>query len=85
MKKNRTLIVVILLCVVGSLWALYPTWQAAQYREELASLKDSASRAKWIAANEESFKTASGKSIKLGLDMRGGIYVTMEVDLLNLI
>lgn len=85
MKKNRTLIVVILLCVVGSLWALYPTWQAAQYREELASLKDSASRAKWIAANEESFKTASGKSIKLGLDLRGGIYVTMEVDVLKFI
>lgn len=85
MKKNRTLIVVILLCVVGSLWALYPTWQAAQYREELASLKDSASRAKWIAANEESFKDASGKSIKLGLDLRGGIYVTMEVDVLKFI
>jgi len=84
-KKNRTLIVVILLCVVGSLWALYPTWQATQYREELASLKDSASRAKWMAANEESFKTASGKSIKLGLDLRGGIYVTMEVDVLKFI
>lgn len=85
MKKNRTLIVVILLCIVGSLWALYPTWQASQYREEFAALKDSASRAKWIAANEESLKDANGKSIKLGLDLRGGIYVTMEVDVLKFI
>lgn len=85
MKKNRTWIVVILLCIVGSLWALYPTWQASQYREEFASLKDSASRAKWIAANEESLKDANAKSIKLGLDLRGGIYVTMEVDVLKFI
>jgi SecD/SecF fusion protein len=84
-KKNRTLIVFILLCIGGSLWALYPTWQASQYREEFAALKDSASRAKWIAANEESLKDANGKSIKLGLDLRGGIYVTMEVDVLKFI
>lgn len=85
MKKNRTWIIVILLCIVGSLWALYPTWQASQYREEFESLKDSASRAKWIVANEESLKDANGKSIKLGLDLRGGIYVTMEVDVLKFI
>ncbi len=85
MKKNRTWIIVILLCIVGSLWALYPTWQASQYREEFAALKDSASRAKWIVANEESLKDANGKSIKLGLDLRGGIYVTMEVDVLKFI
>jgi SecD/SecF fusion protein len=84
-KKNRTWIIVILLCIVGSLWALYPTYQASQLREEFSSLKDSASRAKWIAQNEQSLKDANASSIKLGLDLRGGIYVTMEVDVLKFI
>lgn len=87
MKKNRTLIVIILLCIVGSLWALYPTYQAAQLKDELASipLTDSAGRAKWLEENDEALKDANAKAIKLGLDLRGGIYVTMEVDVLKFI
>lgn len=87
MKKNRTLIIVILLSIVGSLWALYPTYQQSQYKEELASIPatDSARRSKWLAENDEAMKDASAKSIKLGLDLRGGIYVTMEVDVLKFI
>ncbi len=87
MKKNRTLIVIILLCIVGSLWALYPTYQSAQLKDELASipLTDSAGRAKWLAENDEALKDANAKAIKLGLDLRGGIYVTMEVDVLKFI
>lgn len=85
MKKNRTLIIVILLCIGGSIWALLPTWQTSQNRKTLESLKDSSARAKWLAANEEDMKNTSAKSIKLGLDLRGGIYVTMEVDVLKYI
>jgi preprotein translocase subunit SecD len=84
-KKNRTLIIVILLCIGGSIWALLPTWQTSQNRKTLESLKDSSARAKWLAANEEDMKNTSAKSIKLGLDLRGGIYVTMEVDVLKYI
>ncbi len=85
MKKNRTLIIVIVLCIAGSIWGLFPTWQSTQARKELESQKDSTSRAKWLMANEESLKASSAKSIKLGLDLRGGIYVTMEVDVLKFI
>lgn len=85
MKKNRILIGVIILCIAGSIWALFPTWESAQARKERDSIKDSTTRAKWVAANDESLKHASEKSIKLGLDLRGGIYVTMEVDVLKFI
>jgi preprotein translocase subunit SecD len=84
-KKNRTLIIVILLCIGGSIWALLPTWQTAQNRQTLETLKDSSARAKWLATNEEDMKNTGAKSIKLGLDLRGGIYVTMEVDVLKYI
>lgn len=87
MKKHRTLIIIVLLCVVGSLWALYPTWQAQDYRSTIDAFgpKDSAAKAKYLADHDEAIKSAAKKAIKLGLDLRGGIYVTMEVDVLKFI
>ncbi len=87
MKKNRTLIIVVLLCIAGSLWALYPTLKSQEYRSDIADFgpKDSAKKAQYLAANDEAIKTSGKKAIKLGLDLRGGIYVTMEVDVLKFI
>ena len=85
MKKNRAKIILILLFIVGSVYALYPTYQNQQLNDELASKRDSASKAKFMAENTEDMREASAKAIKLGLDLRGGIYVTMEVDVLKFI
>ncbi|MEP7235778.1 MAG: hypothetical protein ABI778_10835, partial [Ignavibacteriota bacterium] len=87
MKKHRTLIAIILLCIIGSVWALYPTWQAQDYRSTIAAFgpNDSAKKAQYLATNDEAIKAANKKAIKLGLDLRGGIYVTMEVDVLKFI
>jgi SecD/SecF fusion protein len=86
-KKHRTLIIIVLLCVVGSVWALLPTWQSQDYRSTIASFGpgDSAKKAKYLADNDEAIKSSQKKAIKLGLDLRGGIYVTMEVDVLKFI
>ncbi|HET6513065.1 MAG TPA: protein translocase subunit SecD [Candidatus Kapabacteria bacterium] len=85
MKKNRAKIILILLFIAGSVWALYPTYQNQQLNNELASKRDSASKAKFMVDNSEDMRDASAKAIKLGLDLRGGIYVTMEVDVLKFI
>ncbi len=87
MKKNRTLIIIIVLCIAGSLWGLYPTWQSQGYKSTLDSFgpADSAKRAKFISEHDEAIKDANKSSIKLGLDLRGGIYITMEVDVLKFI
>lgn len=87
MKKNRTLIIIIVLCIAGSLWGLYPTWQSQGYKSTLDSFgpADSAKRAKFITEHDEAIKDANKSSIKLGLDLRGGIYITMEVDVLKFI
>jgi SecD/SecF fusion protein len=86
-KKHRNLIIVVLLCIAGSLWALYPTWQSQEYRSTISAFgpKDSAKKAQYLATNDESIKSTGKKAIKLGLDLRGGIYVTMEVDVLKFI
>lgn len=85
MKQNRAKILLILLFIVGSVWALYPTYRTQQMNDELAGRKDSISKAKWLTENADELRENSNKAIKLGLDLRGGIYVTMEVDVLKFI
>ncbi|MEI8134109.1 MAG: protein translocase subunit SecD [bacterium] len=87
MKKNRTLIIIVLLCIIGSVWALLPTWQSQDYRSTIDAFtpKDSVAKVKYLAEHEEGIKSSNKKAIKLGLDLRGGIYVTMEVDVLKFI
>ncbi len=87
MKKNRGKIIVILLFIAGAIYGLYPTYEATTLKSEIekfgSSPKDSIAKAKFLADHGEELKTAEQKAIKLGLDLRGGIYVTMEVDVLK--
>ena len=89
MKKNRAKIIIILLFIAGAIWGLYPTYESQQLKSDLdqfgTSAKDSVKRVDWMTKNGEDLKNANAKAIKLGLDLRGGIYVTMEVDVLKFI
>ena len=89
MKKNRAKIIIILLFIAGAIYALYPTYRSQEMKSELdkfgASSQDSIKRVQWMNSNGEDYKSANAKAIKLGLDLRGGIYVTMEVDVMKFI
>lgn len=89
MRKNRAKIIIILLCIIGAVYALYPTYRSQDLKNELDafgnSAQDSLKKVKWETANGQDLKDANAKAIKLGLDLRGGIYVTMEVDVLKFI
>lgn len=89
MKKNRAKIIIILLFIAGAIYALYPTYESQKLKGELdefgTSSRDSVRRQQWLASNGEDLKNAGAKAIKLGLDLRGGIYVTMEVDVMKFI
>jgi len=86
-KKNRGKIIVILLFIAGAIYGLYPTYQSTTLKSEIekfgSSPKDSIAKAKFLVDHGEELKAAEQKAIKLGLDLRGGIYVTMEVDVLK--
>ncbi|HEY3875081.1 MAG TPA: protein translocase subunit SecD [Candidatus Kapabacteria bacterium] len=89
MRKNRTKIIIILLCIAGAVYALYPTYRAQDLKSQLDKFsntpQDSAQKVRWEADKGQDLKDANAKAIKLGLDLRGGIYVTMEVDVLKFI
>ncbi len=89
MKKNRAKIVIILLFIVGAVYALYPTYRSQELKSQEDSFghssQDSIKKVAWENANGQDLKDANAKAIKLGLDLRGGIYVTEEVDVLKFI
>ncbi|GBD92943.1 preprotein translocase subunit SecD [bacterium BMS3Abin05] len=76
MKKNFWIKVgIILVAVIWSLWQLYPTYQVRHLSaKETKALRLSGKLSK-----------LQGKTIKLGLDLQGGMYLVLEVDLQQLL
>ncbi len=96
MKQNWRKLILIILPVIAAVYVLYPTWQANDYEKLWETAKFDARQksnpADSIAVIEkfkdnygEDFEAAKQKRIKLGLDLRGGMYVTLEVDVIKLI
>lgn len=65
------------------MWPTYKFYQLDAERESFAS--DSIALEEWDRNNGEEYQSARQGRIKLGLDLRGGMYVTLEVDVLKLI
>ncbi len=86
MKKGNNLgkwmLILIPLVIAG--FQLWPTYQAWQMQSELESLSPEEQDI-WLNENGESYESAREKRLKLGLDLQGGMYVTMEVDVLKLL
>ena len=74
----------ILAPIVAVVILLWPTINYSLLMSERAEVapKD---LAKWDAANAEAVASARAGRLKLGLDLRGGAYLTLEVDVLNMI
>lgn len=96
MKKNLSNYVKILGPLIVALVVLWPTYttyelekkekqayaeaEAAETEIEILELKE-----KFRAEYGEDLEAAKNNALKLGLDLRGGMYVTLEVDLIKLI
>lgn len=65
------------------LWPTYNYYRLDKERQQVAG--DSVNLDAWEQSNNESFLQARKDRMKLGLDLRGGMYVTLEVDVLKLI
>jgi len=87
LKQNKLgkylLIILPVLAAVYLMWPTYRFYQLDKQRSEVSA--DSAALEQWDADNGEAFNKARSARIKLGLDLRGGMYVTLEVDILKLI
>jgi len=58
---------------------MFPTWRTSSLEKEKLGL-DSAGQVKWNQQNGETYKYNKRQALKLGLDLQGGMYVTMEID-----
>lgn len=89
MKKGllgKWLIIVLPLIAAGIL--LFPTFRASQLdkqRQELVNAKNETALAAFDKENGETLRKAKESRLKLGLDLQGGIYVTLEVDVVRLL
>jgi len=74
-RKFWIRVTIILIAIVWSLWQLYPTYKAHNLSaKETEKLKLSGK-----------YDKLQSKTIKLGLDLQGGVYLVLEVDLHQLL
>jgi preprotein translocase subunit SecD len=67
-----------------SLYFLYPTYQDYSLNQELKG-KTGQDSIDFVDKNGEKLKSARDKRIKLGLDLKGGMYVVLDVDIVKLL
>ena len=78
MQGNGFKIFAIVAFLLLSLWYLFPTLQHRMNERELAAM-DSTERARYQEANYEDLQSTRERALKLGLDLQGGMHVTLEV------
>ena len=78
MQGNGFKIFAVAALLVISLWQLFPTIQNALNNRDLASM-DEAQREAYEAEHGDDLQETSEESLKLGLDLQGGMHVTLEV------
>jgi preprotein translocase subunit SecD len=96
LKKNLGKIALIVLPIIAALILLFPTYNTTRLEQKE---RDAMAKAKKATNSEDSLRimdnfykeygedlsSAKRDRLKLGLDLRGGMYVTMEVDIVKLI
>ncbi|MGE3801514.1 MAG: protein translocase subunit SecD [Candidatus Kapaibacterium sp.] len=85
----RFRIIIIVLALAASVWQLWPTWTYYQLNNERESLVNDTvgdptayqALTTWDSLYGQDWSDAREGRIKLGLDLRGGVYTTVEVDI----
>ncbi|MDZ7860432.1 MAG: protein translocase subunit SecD [Candidatus Krumholzibacteriota bacterium] len=73
MKKDlRTKLIIVFLVFIGALYFLYPTFKLVTMSEQ--------EKEKMRIEKPEEFDELMNKSLKLGLDLKGGMHLVLEVD-----
>jgi preprotein translocase subunit SecD len=85
MKQNRVKILLIVVITIVSVWSLYPTYRDYALTKKIESLASSRDSLQFLLDHRNEIEQAREKSLKLGLDLKGGMHLVMEVDLLDLI
>jgi preprotein translocase subunit SecD len=85
MKNNQFKLILIVVVALVSVWSIWPTYRDHELSARLASFRSSEDSLKFAMDHRTEIEQARDKSLKLGLDLRGGMHLVMEVDLFDLI
>jgi preprotein translocase subunit SecD len=85
MKNNRFKLILIAVVALVSVWSIWPTYRDYALTQKLKSFRSAEDSLKFAIDHRAEIEQAKDKSLKLGLDLRGGMYLVMEVDILDLI
>jgi len=83
-KKNLSRIIITILLIALSIYFLYPTYQDYKLTQEIKNLTGQDS-IDFVDKNNLSLQDAREKRLKLGLDLKGGMYVVLDVDVIKLL
>jgi SecD/SecF fusion protein len=81
-------ILIIVLPLIAAAYLLWPTYRASNLekeRQRFVDARDSVGLASFDKTSGEALRKAREERIKLGLDLRGGMYVTLEIDVVRLL
>ncbi|MCF8382231.1 MAG: protein translocase subunit SecD [Chlorobium sp.] len=84
MKNKPFNLFLIVLVTVVSLWSLWPTWRDYSLSKQLDSFASGEDSLKFSLSHRDELENARKKSLKLGLDLKGGMHLVMEVDQVDL-
>lgn len=85
MRKNRFRIILTVLFFALALYFLYPTYKDYQFNQDLKKLSNAQDSAAFFEKYGADLIKARDQRVKLGLDLQGGMYVIMEVDIAKLL
>lgn len=84
MKKNLTRIILTVVFIAAALIYLWPTYKDYTLNKELSQLTGNDS-IEFLNKNAEKLREVRDGRIKLGLDLKGGMYVVLDVDVVKLL
>lgn len=84
MKQQPFKIFSVLAVIILAGYFLYPTFQDYSIKEKFKTMTSSDSAA-YVEQNRKDIEHAEDNKLKLGLDLQGGMYVVLEVDLYTLL
>ena len=84
MKNKRFNLFLIAIVTLVACWSLWPTWRDYSLSKQLESFASPQDSLKYALTHREEIENARKKSLKLGLDLKGGMHLVMEVDQIDL-
>ena len=83
MKNKSFNLLLIAVVTVVAVWSLWPTWRDYSLSQHSNSFHSTPDSLRFALSNRDEIENARKKSLKLGLDLKGGMHLVMEVDLVD--